>query len=155
MTGGFIIAGLAAIGIGLTRDPWVAGGLLTLFGLDVVTFNVIMGSLRQQLIPDRLLGRVISAFRLFSYGSVPLGALSEAWLLGGSAVGAFLWVVWRIRSWRARPAVRQPSHRRTRPSGREQEGALDQRRTVLSRQLLPIAGGGAMPLEEAEWRRSR
>jgi MFS family permease len=41
----------------------------------VVTFNVIMGSLRQQLIPDRLLGRVISAFRLFSYGSVPLGAL--------------------------------------------------------------------------------
>lgn len=50
-------------------------GLLTLFGLVVVTFNVIMGSLRQQLIPDRLLGRVISAFRLFSYGSVPLGAL--------------------------------------------------------------------------------
>jgi MFS family permease len=75
MTGGFIVAGVAAIGIGLTRNPWVAGGLLTLFGLMVVTFNVIMGSLRQQLIPDRLLGRVISAFRLFSYGSVPLGAL--------------------------------------------------------------------------------
>jgi Na+/melibiose symporter-like transporter len=75
MTGGFIIAGFAAVGIGLTRDPWVAGGLLTLSGLVVITFNVIMGSLRQQLIPDRLLGRVISAFRLFSYGSVPLGAL--------------------------------------------------------------------------------
>jgi MFS family permease len=75
MTGGFIIAGVAAVGIGLTRNPWVAGGLLTLFGLETVTFNVIMGSLRQQLIPDRLLGRVISAFRLFSYGSVPLGAL--------------------------------------------------------------------------------
>jgi MFS-type transporter involved in bile tolerance (Atg22 family) len=84
MTGGFIVAGLAAVGIGLTSDPWVAGGLLTLFGLVVVTFNVIMGSLRQQLIPDRLLGRVISAFRLFSYGSVPLGAL-----FGGAVASRF------------------------------------------------------------------
>lgn len=48
---------------------------MTLAGLVVVTFNVIVESLRQQLIPDRLLGRVISAFRLFSYGAVPLGAL--------------------------------------------------------------------------------
>jgi MFS family permease len=84
MTGGFIIAGFAAVGIGLTRNPWVAGGLLTLSGLVVVTFNVIMGSLRQQLIPDRLLGRVISAFRLFSYGSVPLGAL-----FGGAVASRF------------------------------------------------------------------
>jgi MFS family permease len=34
-----------------------------------------MVGLTQQLVPDRLLGRVISAFRLFSYGAVPLGAL--------------------------------------------------------------------------------
>jgi MFS family permease len=84
MTGGFIVAGVAAVGIGLTRSPWVAGSLLTLSGLVVVTFNVIMGSLRQQLIPDRLLGRVISAFRLFSYGSVPLGAL-----FGGAVASRF------------------------------------------------------------------
>jgi MFS family permease len=84
MTGGFILMGVAAVGIGVTRNPWVAGGLLTLVGLFVVTFNVIMGSLRQQLIPDRLLGRVISAFRLFSYGSVPLGAL-----FGGVVAGRF------------------------------------------------------------------
>jgi hypothetical protein len=32
-------------------------------------------SLRQQVVPDRLLGRVISAFRLFGYGALPLGAL--------------------------------------------------------------------------------
>jgi MFS-type transporter involved in bile tolerance (Atg22 family) len=43
MTGGFIVAGFAAIGIGLARSPWVAGGLLTLSGLVVVTFNVISG----------------------------------------------------------------------------------------------------------------
>jgi MFS family permease len=75
MTAGSIVSGLVAIGVGLTRSPWVAVGLMTLAGLVVVTFNVIVESLRQQLIPDRLLGRVISAFRLFSYGAVPLGAL--------------------------------------------------------------------------------
>jgi MFS family permease len=75
MIGGSIVSGLAALGVGLTRNPWVAGGLLALGGLCVVAFNVILESLRQQLVPDRLLGRVISAFRLFSYGAVPLGAL--------------------------------------------------------------------------------
>jgi MFS family permease len=75
MIGGSIVSGLAALGVGLTRNPWVAGGLLALGGLCVVTFNVVLESLRQQLVPDRLLGRVISAFRLFSYGAVPLGAL--------------------------------------------------------------------------------
>ena len=43
-----------------------------------------MGSLRQALTPDRLLGRVISAFRLFSYGAVPLGSL-----LGGVLARSF------------------------------------------------------------------
>jgi MFS family permease len=84
MTGGSILSGLVAFGVGLTRNPWVAGGLLALGGLCVVTFNVILESLRQQLIPDRLLGRVISAFRLFSYGAVPLGAL-----LGGVLARSF------------------------------------------------------------------
>src|SRR5215211_3240219 len=54
----------------LTRRPPGTSGrgtgcLLALGGLCVVTFNVIFESLRQQLIPDRLL----------SYGAVALGAL--------------------------------------------------------------------------------
>jgi MFS family permease len=53
-------------------------------GLCAITFNVILESLRQQLVPDRLLGRVISAFRLFCYGAVPLGAL-----LGGALARSF------------------------------------------------------------------
>jgi MFS family permease len=75
MMGGFVVPGFVAFGVGLTRSPWIAGGLLALSGLCVITFNVILESLRQQLVPDRLLGRVISSFRLFSYGAVPLGAL--------------------------------------------------------------------------------
>lgn len=63
------------LGAGLNRNPWVAGGLLAVAGLCVVTFNVILESLCQQLIPDRLLGRVIGSFRLFSSRGVPFGTL--------------------------------------------------------------------------------
>jgi MFS family permease len=84
MIGGSILSGVATFGVGLTRDPWVAGALLALVGLCAVTFNVILESLRQQLVPDRLLGRVISAFRLLCYGAVPLGAL-----LGGALARSF------------------------------------------------------------------
>jgi hypothetical protein len=33
------------------------------------------GSLRQAIVPDRLIGRVVSTFRMLGYGAVPIGAL--------------------------------------------------------------------------------
>jgi MFS family permease len=66
---------LAYLVFGLSSDPWLAGVMFGLVGFLTVIFNVILGSLRQALTPDRLLGRVISAFRLFGYGVVPLGSL--------------------------------------------------------------------------------
>ena len=84
MVAGFVAGGLARVGIGLTHSPWVAGGLLAVTGLTPILYNVIFGSLRQQLIPDRLLGRVNSAYSLGTYGSVPLGAL-----LGGALAERF------------------------------------------------------------------
>jgi MFS family permease len=84
MATGFVVGGLARVGIGLTHSPWIAGGLLAITGLTPIVYNVIFGSLRQQLIPDRLLGRVNSAYSLCTYGSVPLGAL-----LGGALASRF------------------------------------------------------------------
>jgi MFS family permease len=84
LTGSLLLAALATLGVGLTSDPWVAGVLYAAHGLGVVLFNVVGGSLRQSLVPDHLLGRVISAFRLFSYGAAPLGAL-----LGGAVARGF------------------------------------------------------------------
>jgi hypothetical protein len=92
MHGGSVLSGLVAFGVGLTRNPWVAGGLVALGGLGVVTFSVNLESLRQQLVPDRLLGRVISAFRLFSYGALLLRRPSHG---------------------RARPCGRGGEHRRS------------------------------------------
>ena len=44
-------------------------------------WNVLAVSIRQEIIPDKLLGRVNSVYRLLALGSVPIGAL-----LGGSIV---------------------------------------------------------------------
>jgi MFS family permease len=84
MVGSLLLIGLAQFGFGLTSDRWAAGTLFGVSGLAIVLSNVVAGSLRQALAPDRLLGRVISSFRLFSYGAVPLGAL-----LGGVLARAF------------------------------------------------------------------
>ena len=46
--------------------------------------NVVMVSLRQRVTPDRLLGRVNSAYRLVAWGTMPIGAL-----LGGLVADAF------------------------------------------------------------------
>ena len=53
-------------------------------GIFIVVWNVITVSLRQRIVPDRLLGRLNSAYRLFAWGTQPIGAV-----LGG-VVGQFL-----------------------------------------------------------------
>ena len=50
-------------------------------GVFVVLWNVITVSLRQRLIPDRLLGRVNSVYRFFGWGTIAIGTL-----LGGLLV---------------------------------------------------------------------
>ena len=79
-----VLSALAYLVFGLSTGPWLAGAMFGLVGFFTVVFNVVLGSLRQALSPDRLLGRVISAFRLFSYGAVPLGSL-----LGGLVARTF------------------------------------------------------------------
>ncbi|MGH2737158.1 MAG: MFS transporter [Actinomycetota bacterium] len=74
------ITGLATMGVGLTSNAFVAGVFIFVEGLGVGIFNVIGRSLRQVLTPDRLLGRVTSGQRMFSYGMGAIGALLGGWL---------------------------------------------------------------------------
>ena len=66
---------------GLTTSFWVfwAMGVLMAFGGTV--WNVITVSLRQSLIPDRILGRVNSVYRFLGWGMMPIGTA-----IGGLAV---------------------------------------------------------------------
>ncbi|MEL6981297.1 MAG: MFS transporter, partial [Actinomycetota bacterium] len=67
--------GLASIGIGLSGWWPLVSVLLGIAMLLAVLWNVITVSLRQTIIPDRLLGRVNSVYRFFAWGMMPIGAL--------------------------------------------------------------------------------
>lgn len=58
----------------LTDNPYILGFVFFVGGALVMLWNVITVSLRQRITPDRLLGRVNSAYRLLAWGTMPLGA---------------------------------------------------------------------------------
>jgi MFS family permease len=74
-----IIAGAvdAAVfaGLGLAPDPAVAALMLAGQGFAVTVWNVVTVSLRQQIVPAHLLGRVNSVYRMLGWGLMPAGAL--------------------------------------------------------------------------------
>jgi MFS family permease len=80
-----IVWGLALIGlfsamVGLTSSTFVAGSLEFLVGFSGAMVNVSGLTLRQTLTPNRLLGRVVSSFRVVGYGLIPLGAAAGGWI---------------------------------------------------------------------------
>ena len=71
----FLVTGLTSSAVVV----WVAFLIGTMWA---VVWNVITVSLRQQIIPDDLLGRVNSVYRFFAWGMMPIGSL-----LAGIVVG--------------------------------------------------------------------
>ena len=57
---------------------WIVGGMIG------ISWNVVTVSLRQRIVPDRLLGRVNASYRLLAWGTMPVGAA-----LGGIVGEAF------------------------------------------------------------------
>ena len=77
------------LGAGVTiligfMSNWVVVGLLLVVTMFVaVLWNVITVSLRQAVIPDRLLGRVNSVYRFFGWGAIPIGTLLGGLIVAG------------------------------------------------------------------------
>jgi MFS family permease len=69
---------------GLTAQPLLVGASFALSGAFIMMWNVVTVSLRQRIVPDRLLGRINASYRLLAWGSQPIGAL-----LGG-LIGEFI-----------------------------------------------------------------
>jgi MFS family permease len=68
----------------LVPQPVLIGLILAIATTVGGAFNVVFGSIRQRIVPNHLLGRVMASFRVISWGSIPLGAL-----LGGIIGQAF------------------------------------------------------------------
>jgi MFS family permease len=65
-------------------EPVAVAASLAIGAFGGLVWNVITVSLRQSLVPDELLGRVNSAYRLVGWGTMPFGALA-----GGLIADAF------------------------------------------------------------------
>ena len=75
------VGAVAMVLVGIVSH-WVLAALLFVVIMFVaVLWNVITVSLRQTVIPDRLLGRVNSVYRFFAGGMMPIGAA-----IGGATV---------------------------------------------------------------------
>ncbi len=61
------------VGLGLAPDPAVAALMLAGEGFAVTMWNVVTVSLRQQVVPAPLLGRVNSVYRMLGWGLMPAG----------------------------------------------------------------------------------
>jgi hypothetical protein len=96
---GSLAASAAAFAwIGLAPDEVVACALSAINGYASTTWNVMTVSLRQQIVPSELFGRVNSAYRMIGWGLLPVGAITGGfvaqafglrapYLLGGIAIG--------------------------------------------------------------------
>lgn len=70
------VGGIGVAALAVTANPYVAGAAFFVSGAAILVSNVVMVSLRQQLTPDRLLGRLNSSHRLVAWGTKSLGALA-------------------------------------------------------------------------------
>ena len=58
-----------------TTNVFVIGGAWIIGSAIGIAWNVVTVSLRQRIVPDRLLGRLNASYRLLAWGTMPLGAL--------------------------------------------------------------------------------
>ncbi len=76
MTIATLLQGLAWLGIALVHQAVAVGLFLALVGVASTLISVAASSARAAATPDHLLGRVVSAFRIFGIGAAGLGALT-------------------------------------------------------------------------------
>ncbi|MFJ7906046.1 MFS transporter [Kitasatospora sp. NPDC096204] len=96
LVGNLALTGAAGLAVAATDRVAVVAAAYGLTGFALMVWNVVAVSLRQTVIPDRMLGRATGVYRLFAWGTMPLGALvfgrvsasagpRAAFALGGAA----------------------------------------------------------------------
>jgi MFS family permease len=84
--GALAVAGLAIISLGFIGFVWGVGAVMGLYLACVSVAGICSMSLRQQVTPDHLLGRVTSAFWTIHFSLGPVGAAVLTW--GAAHYGA-------------------------------------------------------------------
>jgi MFS family permease len=74
--GAGVVQAAAWVVIAVTGTPWIVWAGFVLLGAASTLVTVAVVSARQQAVPNHLLGRVVSAFRLIGNGVAPLGSVA-------------------------------------------------------------------------------
>ena len=74
--GALMLSGLLTIGFAYTTSLWIAVVLWALVSGLGILFNINTGSLRQAIVPNQMLGRVISIAMVLAWSANPIGALA-------------------------------------------------------------------------------
>jgi len=79
--GALMLSGLLTIGFAYTTSLWIAIVLWALISGLGILFNINTGSLRQAVVPNQMLGRVISIAMVLAWSANPIGALAGGLLI--------------------------------------------------------------------------
>ena len=79
--GALLLSGGLTIAFALVPSYWPAVVLWAVIGGLGTLFNINTGSLRQAIVPNHLLGRVISVAMVLAWSAVPIGAFAGALLI--------------------------------------------------------------------------
>ncbi len=92
IVGATLLAGLAYLTMAMTTSPIIAGAMVLLEGFAFTASNIVVITLRQNIVPNALLGRVTSVYRLIAVGAMPIGALIGGFVARGFGLAAPFWV---------------------------------------------------------------
>lgn len=70
--------------VAVAPGPWTIAVALGVLDLTGLIWNVVSVSTRQRMIPDALMGRVNSLYRLLAWGMMPVGLILSGLLVSGS-----------------------------------------------------------------------
>ena len=79
--GALMVEGLLTIALSQITAYWVALPLWTAIEGVAILFNINTSSLRQAIVPNHMLGRVISIAGVLAWSAIPLGTLLGGWLI--------------------------------------------------------------------------
>jgi MFS family permease len=79
--GALVLDGGLVLAMSLTRWYWLALPLWALSSGFGILFNINTGSLRQQIVPNQMLGRVISIAGVLAWSAIPLGTLAGGYVI--------------------------------------------------------------------------
>jgi MFS family permease len=79
--GALAINGLLLVVFAFQRDVWVALPIWSLLSGLGILFNINTGSLRQAIVPNHLLGRVVSIASVLAWSAIPVGAVAGGYIV--------------------------------------------------------------------------